>query len=220
MAHNRFLRGVGVTVLVLAGGLVATVPAAVAKPAWGGTLTAQDLKDCMGLGSADPRAQVDVCTRILKSGRVGHPHQSDYMAWRAGAYLALGRTALALADLDKAIALQDLSSYRFQRALVHMARGDFDPARADLGVVTKATPDFAPAYFMRGAIAYRQAAYPFAVTSFDMAVSKLPTYYQAIYARGLARMKVGEEDAGRKDLATARGMSGHVEKDIAALGLK
>lgn len=220
MAHNRFLRGVGVTVLVLAGGLVATVPAAVAKPAWGGTLTAQDLKDCMGLGSADPRAQVDVCTRILKSGRVRHPHQSDYMAWRAGAYLALGRTALALADLDKAIALQDLSSYRFQRALVHMARGDFDPARVDLGVVTKATPDFAPAYFMRGAIAYREGDYKQAEAAFDEAVNRLPTYYQAIHARGLARVKAGDTAAGEKDLAEARGMSDHVAADLEKMGLR
>ena len=220
MDANRFLQGLGFTVLVVAGGLVATVPSAVAKPARVGTLTAQDLKDCMGLGSAEPQAQVDVCTRILKSGRVRHPHQSDYMAWRAGAYLTLGRTALALADLDKAIALQDLSSYRFQRALVHMARGDFDPARADLVAVAKAKPDFAPAHFMRGAIAYREGDYTQAEAAFDDAVKRLPTYYQAIYARGLARVKAGNTAAGERDLAEARGMSNHVAADIEKMGLR
>lgn len=220
MEHRGFFRGASVTALVLAGGLLATMPPAMAKPARGGTLTEQDLKDCMGLGSAAPQAQVDVCTRILKSGRVRHPHQSDYMAWRAGAYLTLGRTALALADLDKAIALQDLSSYRFQRALVHMARGDFDPARADLAAVTKAKPDFAPAYFMRGAIAYREGDYKQAETAFDDAVTRLPTYYQALYARGLARVKAGDAAAGEKDLADARGMSNHVAADLEKLGLR
>jgi tetratricopeptide (TPR) repeat protein len=210
----------GIACVVVLGGSLSCLSQADARAARGGALTEQDLRACMGLGGADPAGQVAVCTRILNSGRVRHPHQSDYHAWRAGAYLALKQTKPALEDLDKAISLQDKPAYRFQRALVHMARASLEAANKDLDAVVKATPDFAPAYFMRGAIAYREAAYSLAVTSFDMAVSKLPTYYQAIYARGLARMKVGEEEAGRKDLATARGMSGHVEKDIAALGLK
>lgn len=219
MFHSASVRFAILFLLVFGAGLVGGLEAE-AKPARGGALTERDLRACMGLGGADPASQVAVCTRILNSGRVRHPHQSDYHAWRAGAYLALKQTKPALADLDKAIALQDKPSYRFQRALVHMARASFEAANKDLDAVVKATPDFAPAYFMRGAIAYRQAEYPLAVTSFDTAVTKLPTYYQAIYARGLARMKSGEEEAGRKDLEAARGMSDHVEKDIAALDLK
>jgi tetratricopeptide (TPR) repeat protein len=219
MFHSASVRFVILSLAVFGAGLVGGLQAE-AKPARGGALTERDLRACMGLGGADPASQVAVCTRILNSGRVRHPHQSDYHAWRAGAYLALKQTKPALADLDKAITLQDKPSYRFQRALVHMARASFEAANKDLDAVVTATPDFAPAYFMRGAIAYRQAEYPLAVTSFDTAVTKLPTYYQAIYARGLARMKSGEEEAGRKDLEAARGMSDHVEKDIAALGLK
>jgi tetratricopeptide (TPR) repeat protein len=220
MSVNGGLSRWSILCLFLLGGGVLGVSQADAKTARGSALTEQDLRACMGLGGADPAGQVAVCSRILNSGRVRHPHQSDYHAWRAGAYLALKQTKPALEDLDKAISLQDKPAYRFQRALVHMARASLEAAIKDLDAVVKATPDFAPAYFMRGAIAYRQAAYPLAVTSFDMAVSKLPTYYQAIYARGLARMKTGDDEAGRKDLATAMGMSGHVERDIAALGLK
>lgn len=220
MSVNGGLSRWSILCLFLLGGGVLGVPQADAKTARGSALTEQDLRACMGLGGADPAGQVAVCTRILNSGRVRHPHQSDYHAWRAGAYVALNQTTPALTDLDKAIALQDKPSYRFQRALVQMARASLEAATKDLDAVVKATPDFAPAYFMRGAIAFRQSAYPLALTSFDTAVTKLPTYYQAIYARGLARMKTGEEEAGRKDLATAKGMSGHVEKDMAALGLK
>ncbi len=206
--------------MLLAAPAVMLPVAALAKAPSKGTLTEQDLRACMGLGGAAPKAQVEVCTRILNSGRVRHPHQSDYHAWRAAAYLSLKQTTPALADLDRAIALQDKPEYRFQRALVQMARAKLDEAIKDLDAVTKAKPDFAPAYYMRGAIAYRRADYPLAVTSFDAAVTRMPTYYQAIYARGLARVKAGEEAAGRKDMDEARGMSGHVEKDVAALGLK
>jgi len=212
--------------LVVAAGAMAVSGAmvfsalATAAPLRGGKLTEQDLRTCMGLEGADAAVQVEVCTRILKSGRVRHPHQSDYMAWRAAAYLAQGKTALALADLDKALTLQDKPAYRFQRALVLMARASLEDAVKELDAVMKATPDFAPAWFMRGAIAYRQADYPLAVTYFDGAVTRLPTYYQAIHARGVARMKAGEEEAGRKDIAEAAGMSSHAEKDVAALGIK
>ncbi len=220
MARSSVFTRVSRVCLLLLGASLVGVGQAEAKTKSGGALTEQDLRACMGLGGVDAAGQVAVCTRILNSGRVRHPHQSDYHAWRAGAYLALKQTKPALADLDKAIALQDKPSYRFQRALVHMARASLEPANKDLDAVVKATPDFAPAYFMRGAIAYRQAAYPLAVSSFDIAATKLPTYYQAIYARGLARMKTGETEAGTKDLETARGMSDHVERDMAALGLK
>lgn len=208
-------------VVALAATSVLTLPgAASAKPASGTKVTEQDLRACMGLGGAGPKAQVVVCTRILNSGRVRHPHQSDYHAWRAAAYLSMRQTTPALADLDRAIALQDKPEYRFQRALVQMARAKLDEAIKDLDGVMKAKPDFAPAYYMRGSIAYRRAEYPLAVTSFDAAVTRMPTYYQAIYARGLARVKAGDEAAGRKDMDEARGMSGHAEKDVAALGIK
>ena len=220
MLEVRLLQRVVAGGLLVVGCVALPLADAVAKPVRGGGLTEQDLKECMGLGGAAPKAQVEVCTRILKSGRVRHPHQSDYHAWRAAAYLALGQTTPALADLDKALSLQDKPEYRFQRALVLMARASLEDAVKELDAVMKATPDFAPAWFMRGAIAYRQADYPLAVTYFDGAVTRLPTYYQAIHARGLARLKAGEEEAGRKDIAEAAGMSSHAEKDVAALGIK
>lgn len=220
MGRASVLRLVVAAGLLAGSGPLALSPVAAAAPARGGKLTEHDVRTCMGLEAADAQVQVEVCTRILKSGRVQHPHESDYMAWRAAAYLVQGKTTPALADLDKALSLQDKPEYRFQRALVLMARASLDEAVKELDAVMKATPDFAPAWFMRGAIAYRRADYPVAVTYFDGAATRLPTYYQAIQARGLARLKSGAEEAGRKDIAEAAGMSSHAAQDVAALGIE
>lgn len=183
-------------------------------------ITQADLLNCVGQGSAGPREQVAVCTRIMKSGKVKPGNQGSLLAYRAAAYLTLGETKSALADLDKAILSQDTPEFRFQRALVYMAQGTPDRALVDLDTVSRVRPDFAPAYFMRGTIAFRKADYTKAAAEFDGAVTRLPTYYQAIYARGVARTKMGDTASGDADLATARGMSSHVEADLSRMGIR
>ena len=206
--------------ILLCLGSVLQAPPAEAKPAKGVRVTEQDLRVCMGFAGASPAEQVPVCTKILQSGKVKAPHQADYYAYRAGAYLALKKSAASLDDMNKAIAVQDKPEFRFQRALVHMARGTMDEALADLDTVVRLKPDFAPAYFMRGAIAFRRSDFKRAEKEFDAAAVKLPSYYQAIYARGAAKVRSGEKSAGEADMRTARGMSSHVEEDLALMGIR
>jgi tetratricopeptide (TPR) repeat protein len=202
---------------------LAMIVAIVAAGSPGGAsaaVTQADLLNCVGQGSAGPREQVAICTRIMKSGKVKPGNQGALLAYRAAAYLALGETKLALADLDKAIASKDTPEFRFQRALVNIARGEAELALADLNTVTRSRSDFAPAYFMRGVIAFRKADYSAAETEFDGAVTRLPTYYQAIYARGVVRSKLGDTAKGEADVTAARGMSAHVEADLTRMGIR
>ena len=71
---------------------------------------------------------------------------------------------------------------------------------------------------MRGLIAYEAGEYEQATTYFDGAVQRLPTYYQALYARGVAKKKAGDESGGEQDVKAAMGMSKHVEGDMQKLG--
>lgn len=208
---------------VIAGAVLActgSIDAADAKTSKGIKVSEQDLRICMGFSGAGPAEQVPVCTKILQSGKVKPPHQADYLAYRAGAYLALKKSTAALDDLNKAIAVLDKPEFRFQRALVHMARGTMDEALADLDTVVRLKPDFAPAYFMRGAIAFRRSDFRRAEQEFDGAADRLPTYYQAIYARGVAKSRAGDKAAGEADMKTARGMSSRVEEDLALMDIK
>lgn len=218
MMHNMSARTArfACAALVCAG----TVLVADAKPTKGVRVTEQDLRICMGFAGASPADQVPVCTKILQSGKVKPPHQADYLAYRAGAYLALKKSAAALDDLNKAIAVLDKPEFRFQRALVYMARGTMDEALGDLDTVVRLKSDFAPAYFMRGAIAFRRSDFKLAEKEFDAAAIKLPSYYQAIYARGVARARTGDSSGGEADMKTARGMSSRVEQDLALMDIK
>lgn len=213
--------GAGIAgVMLLCLGSVLQAPSAEAKPTKGVRVTEQDLRVCMGFAGASPAEQVPVCTKILQSGKVKAPHQADYYAYRAGAYLALKKSAASLDDMNKAIAAKDKPEFRFQRALVHMARGTMDEALVDLDTVVRLKADFAPAYFMRGAIAFRRREFKLAETEFDAAAVKLPTYYQAIYARGVAKVRSGDKSGGEADMKTARGMSSRVEEDLALMDIK
>lgn len=218
MMHNSFARAARLAgaALVCAG----SVLVADAKSTKGTRVTEQDLRVCMGFAGASPAEQVPVCTKILQSGKVKSPHQADYLAYRAGAYLALKKSAAALDDLNKAIAVLDKPEFRFQRALVYMARGTMDEALSDLDTVVRLKPDFAPAYFMRGAIAFRRSDFKLAEKEFDAAAAKLPSYYQAIFARGVAKARSGDTSGGEADMKTARGMSSRVAQDLALMDIK
>lgn len=199
--------------LLLAGGL------ADAKPK-GTSVTERDVLTCNGSNGSKAQEQIAACTKLLNSGKIKSPHEGDFYAMRASAHFALEQREKALADLNKALTYRQVPEIYFQRALLHIAMKNADSAKNDLAQVMKLKPDFAPAYFMRGLIAYDAGDYAEAVTHFDGAVNRLPTYYQAIYARGVAKKKAGDEKGGEKDVRDAKGMSQHVEADMEKLGFK
>lgn len=209
-------------------GLIAAVVAALAlgagvapaKPKPKGiSVTVQDIQVCSGASGSSPEEQVPVCTKIINSGKVKHPYESDYYATRGAAYFALKQLDKALADLNKAIGIRQSPEFYFQRALIQMANRNTDAAKTDLAEVMKLKPEFSPSYFMRGLISFQGGEYAEAAKYFDGAVQRLPTYYQAIYARGVAKKKAGDESGGDRDIKDARGMSSHVEEDMKQLGL-
>jgi tetratricopeptide (TPR) repeat protein len=215
------MRTIVMAIVVLLALFASLVPAhaAKAKAPRGTSITELDIRICMGIAGADAATQIPVCTKIINSGKVKHPHESEYYAYRAGAYLALDRGNDAVTDLNKAIALVDKPEFRFQRAVAFMATNDLDKAMADLDQVIAVKNDFATAYFMRGVIHYRNAEFKAAVPEFDKAATLIPTYYQAIFARGASKLKSDDADGGKLDVKTARGMSGHADEDAAKIGI-
>lgn len=193
-----------------------------AKPqtSGGARITENDLRVCMGVDGSSPEEQVQYCTKVINSGKVKHPYEADYYATRASAYLAMNQADAALADLNKALGIRQAPEFYFERALAHMAKPDLDAAKKDAGQVITLRPDFAPAYLLRGVLAYNSGDAAEALTYFENAIKRVPTYYQAIYARGVAKKKTGDESGGERDIATARGMSKQVDQDLKKLGLK
>lgn len=191
-----------------------------AKAKAGTQLTQNDLRICMGVDGSKPEDQIPVCTKIINSGFVKHPHTGDYYATRGAAYFALGQVDNAMADVNKAISIRQAPEFYFQRGMLYMALSDVSGAKADFDQVIKLKPAFAPPYFMRGVVAYVSADFSEAQSFFDATVKRVPTHYKALYGRGVVKKKLGDETGGRKDIADAKGMSDSVEKEMAALGIQ
>jgi tetratricopeptide (TPR) repeat protein len=189
-----------------------------AKP--GTQLTQNDLRVCMGVDGSTPEQQIPVCTKIINSGLVKHPHTGDYYATRGAAYFAAGQLENAMADLNKAISIRQAPEFYFQRGMLYMALSDVSGAKTDFDEVIKLRPAFAPPYFMRGVVAYVSADYAEAQSFFDATVKRVPTHYKALYGRGVVKKKLGDTTGGNKDMSDARGMSDRVEKEMAELGIK
>lgn len=201
--------------LALAAPVVAKTKASAKSP-----LTERDVLTCIGTNGSGPADQVTACTKIINSGAIKPPHEGDYYGTRGAAYFALNELDKALADLNKALTYLQNPELYYQRALILMAMGQSEKAKADLDQVAKAKPPYAPTYFMRGLIAYQAGNFPEAVKHFDDAIERQPTYYVAMFARGVAKKKAGDDDGAVDDMKAARGMSVHAEADAAALGVK
>lgn len=188
-----------------------------AKPA-PGQLTTTDLRTCLGINGSSAKEQIPACTKIINSGSVRHPYEADYYATRGSAYLSTQQLDLALADLNKALSIRKEAQFYFERAIIHLAMKHPPEGKADLGEAIRLKPDFPPAYMMRGVASFSTGDYAEALTDFDQAVKRQPSYYQAIFARGVAKQKTGDS-SGAKDIADARGMSTHVDQDLAKFGI-
>lgn len=183
-----------------------------------GQLTQTDLRTCMGLNGSKPTEQIPACTKIINSGNIRHPYEGDYYATRGAAYLATRQLDLALADLNKALAVRKTAEFYFERGVIYLGMKKMSEGKADLEEVMRLKPDFAPAYMMHGLASYSTGDYADAVTYFDKAVQRQPSYYQALFARGVAKQKTGDS-SGDKDIKDARGMSAHVDDDLAEFGV-
>ncbi len=210
--------------------IVAAATAALALIPWpadakpkaksGTQLTQMDLRVCMGVDGSKPEDQIPICTKIINSGLVKHPHTGDYYATRGAAYFALGQLDHAMADINKAISIRKAPEFYFQRGMLCMALSDISSAKADFDEVIKLKPALAPPHFMRGVVAYVSADFAEAQSFFDATLKRVPTDYKALYGRGVVKKKLGDESGGNKDISDARGMSDRVEKEMAQLGIK
>jgi len=182
-------------------------------------VTEIDVRMCLGVDGSKPEDQIRTCTKILATGKVKPPLTADYLATRAAAYFALDQLTPALADMNKALAIRQSPELYFERALIQTARRDEKAAKQDLAQVIKLAPEFAPAHFISGILAYRAGDHAAALTDFNAAVARGPAYYQALFARGLAKRKLGDDMGGAKDIADARGMRPNVDDDLKPFGM-
>lgn len=111
------------------------------------------------------------------------PEDSWLYAQRGGAFRALGRVDLALADANAALACEDAQRWAYVlRGNCHLRNGDFTRAIADFRKVKKTDMDFGYALAFIGETHRRRGHLRRAVAAFDAALA-VPDDDSATYAR-------------------------------------
>lgn len=123
----------------------------------------------------------------------------------------------AMSDLDSTI-VRDPQAYLalFMRATLRtemqavtdvkdqtVAQMNFSLGKADLDEVIRLAPDFAYAYFNRGALFAGVKDYKSAIADYDRAIRLTPDFAEAYYNRGLVEIFSGNVAKGRADLSKA-----------------
>ncbi len=166
----------------------------------------------MGLyGSA-----IDDLGAVLKA----NPKDVQALENRALAFQAMGQYPRAVDDLDKLVDLEPQQAKWFRkRCTVRVASGeDLGDALKDcnqaikLGDVSALDP--------RCLLGYRAAQYKAAIEDCTAALARNPRLASALYVRGLAKRKSGDETGGDADIASAKSLDPEIAATYADLGVR
>lgn len=122
----------------------------------------------------------------------------------AKAHAKAGKSDLAMADLDRAIALDPtMGAAYYDRALLQLKKRDVDRAIADYTQTIKLLPTFPPAYRERGSALIAKRDFKGAIADFDAAIKLKADYADAFDERGYAYRMLKDFDRAIADYTRA-----------------
>ncbi|MGP8119438.1 MAG: tetratricopeptide repeat protein [Xanthobacteraceae bacterium] len=173
------------------------------------------IDQCANKGHAFPPDEtISACAGIIASGRWSGKDLSWAYSDRGLAQLYKHDYEAALADFDKAIALDPKSAIaHFNRGELFSAKGELDRAIASMDQAIKIDPKYATAYNHRGIIHDRKGDYAHAVADLAKATELAPTnplfFNSLCWTRGSAGRDldkaIGECDRAVKLAGTSNG---------------
>ena len=95
----------------------------------------------------------------------------------------------------------------FVRAIV----GELKPALEDCNEALRLEPDAAATYDSRGLTYLKLRQWKEAIADYDAALQRDPRLATSRYGRGLAKLRSGDADGGRADMAEARAAQPDIE---------
>ena len=152
----------------------------------------------------DPDASIRGCTALIQSGQEPTANlAADYIN-RAWAYALKGIYEQEFADLTKAISLDPNNADVFHyRGAVYEHRGEHDLAIKDFDESLRLRPNDAPTLDSRGAVFMKMGKFDKALSDFNTAV-QYGHFINSLYARGWAKLKMGDTTGGNADIAAAK----------------
>ena len=163
---------------------------------------------------------IKACTTLLATAQQG-VHRLDYFKARGHAYAGLNRQDLAIADFTEAIRLDpnDQVLYTSRCWSKAVLGKDFDDALKDCDTAQHLTRDKWGTLNAIGYIRLRQGRYAEAVAAYDAALVARPENVESLYARGVAKLRLGDLSGGQTDIAVALAKDANVEPYFASIGV-
>lgn len=161
----------------------------------------------------DARLVIACYTRALETGSVMPADVEAVYANRASLHALTGNYELAIGDLDRAIALNNggsiLAFWLSERCFYKSMVGRLSEALADCDRALSRQPDDAGALLYRGLIHLKSRDNAKALRDYEKIVQRgvptnpanLPLYHEALYGRGIARLRSGDLAGGEADMA-------------------
>ena len=119
---------------------------------------------------------------------------------RGSAYINVGEYDDAIADYDRAIALDPNYAAAYNnRGVARAHKGDYDSAIADYDRTIALDPNYAAAYDNRGTVKAHKGDYDGAIADYDRAIALDPDYAAAYDNRGTAKAHKSDYDGAIAD---------------------
>ena len=144
---------------------------------------------------SDYRSAIDSFTKSLDL----NPTSLAYSD-RGSAYINVGEYDDAIADYDRAIALDPNYAAAYNnRGVARAHKGDYDSAIADYDRTIALDPNYAAAYDNRGTVKAHKGDYDGAIADYDRAIALDPDYAAAYDNRGTAKAHKSDYDGAIAD---------------------
>lgn len=137
-----------------------------------------------GCASPSPDIRIRNCADLIASGKYEPADVALFHYNRALAYSEKGNSQAAIADYDRAIAINpNNASFFYNRSVEHDKKGDALRAIEDLDETIRLDPERTAAYYNRGTIYFKGENYDLAIASLDKAIALDPGHADALVNR-------------------------------------
>lgn len=169
----------------------------------------------------DSEGRRELALKTLADAIERFPGAAELYAVRASLRLQMQQVSMALADLEKAVALNpDDAGVRVNRAQAYRSFGRYAEARQDLDRAVELAPDLVAARFNRGALLYAQNDFEGALADFDHCIAVDPHTPAPYFNRASTYWELSRPDDAISDLERFLELSDNPEWRKAAGDLK
>jgi tetratricopeptide (TPR) repeat protein len=151
------------------------------------------------------------------------PREGLYLTYRGYAYHARGQFDLAVADYSRVIELHSDDANAFlHRSIAYNAIGNYDRALDDChqAIRLSRTSEATEGHNSCGDAHFHKGEFASAIDNYNQALTLWGEYPQALYGRGVAKMRNGDLPGGQADIDAARKLQPDIEAEESKLGIK